>query len=328
MSRLKAQGISLSSRGKLGICMRGKHMGGPGPSNCNTWPSCMEICQVLRCFTMVEIIYRFGGQSRRCRSGQWLLAETWFLRNYWKNLLGCRPRQVQKTGHWYATNPGLRNLFSDFCTINNFLRALASKLAPSQNEGKAIRDLFKRGERKATWQVSAFIYFFLFSNPFWERQLPSWRNIISLEQAPTVRRDGCCLGWRRHHRPLADGIDWKPEDFNLWSIVTPWLLTRLNIHCQPLFLPHPQLTKLNQPRSITSLSIASPRTWRMTDPGPRAGASLQPGSSKEKDRRSGAIGAMGPKKAPQDMLIPGGSEPKVASEGDGYHLYPFVQKAA
>eukprot|EP00434_Breviolum_minutum_P002787 symbB.v1.2.002449.t1/scaffold99.1/size346285/5 len=48
---------------KLGYCMRGKHMGGPGPSNCNT--------------------------------------------NYWKNLFGCRPRQVQKTGHWYATNPGV-----------------------------------------------------------------------------------------------------------------------------------------------------------------------------------------------------------------------------
>lgn len=48
---------------KLGYCMRGKHMGGPGPSNCNT--------------------------------------------NYWKNLFGCRPRQVQKNGQWYAKNPGV-----------------------------------------------------------------------------------------------------------------------------------------------------------------------------------------------------------------------------
>ncbi|CAK9046711.1 Probable glycosidase C21B10.07 [Durusdinium trenchii] len=48
---------------KLENCMRGKHMGGPGPSNCNT--------------------------------------------NYWKNLLGCRPRQIQRTGSWYAKNPGV-----------------------------------------------------------------------------------------------------------------------------------------------------------------------------------------------------------------------------
>lgn len=27
-------------------------------------------------------------------------------RNYWKNLFGCRPRQVQKNGQWYAKNPG------------------------------------------------------------------------------------------------------------------------------------------------------------------------------------------------------------------------------
>ena len=28
-------------------------------------------------------------------------------RNYWKNMFGCRPRQVQKTGAWYAKNPGV-----------------------------------------------------------------------------------------------------------------------------------------------------------------------------------------------------------------------------
>eukprot|EP00437_Effrenium_voratum_P019692 CAMPEP_0181452500 /NCGR_PEP_ID=MMETSP1110-20121109/29237_1 /TAXON_ID=174948 /ORGANISM="Symbiodinium sp., Strain CCMP421" /LENGTH=441 /DNA_ID=CAMNT_0023576781 /DNA_START=89 /DNA_END=1414 /DNA_ORIENTATION=- len=26
--------------------------------------------------------------------------------NYWKNLFGCRPRQVQRTGEWFAKNPG------------------------------------------------------------------------------------------------------------------------------------------------------------------------------------------------------------------------------
>jgi len=27
--------------------------------------------------------------------------------NYWKNLFGCRPRQTQRTGEWYAKNPGV-----------------------------------------------------------------------------------------------------------------------------------------------------------------------------------------------------------------------------
>ncbi|CAE7542361.1 unnamed protein product [Symbiodinium natans] len=27
--------------------------------------------------------------------------------NYWKNLFGCRPRQVQRTGEWFAKNPGV-----------------------------------------------------------------------------------------------------------------------------------------------------------------------------------------------------------------------------
>lgn len=49
-------------------------------------------------------------------------------RNYWKNLFGCRPRQVQKNGQWYAKNPGHLS-----CAELRFVRKHCLKYRPFSN---------------------------------------------------------------------------------------------------------------------------------------------------------------------------------------------------